>query len=442
MTVSERLKRATDVDTMKEWFQEHVADISLSASVVDDLYVPRVFPHRDGGFAIQYSVRATGDHGAAASSAILWGHLLDDGQDLPPEVAHHDGRYIVSETVRLIVPLFPFDPRLRIIEAMVQPGGELPHPTECIPGSPFDSTRYCIRSAQLLSYRLARRCTLKLRLKPAGSDGADGEWTLVAKVLRPRRAKALYESSRSLVRRGFATDAADRLTIPQTYALDPANGVVYMESVAGVTLHDAVETEKFAEISREAGRILRKLHSLDTSGEVIHTAADELSGLRRLANAVCSVFPEIAVEVARVIASLDADLPRTTDFLPAVIHRDFFDKQVLYCQQRTCLLDWTPGAAGDPALDVGNFLAHQRLRALQHPESAPLIEAGYSSFADGYMSTDIVGCFRVQWWKAAALVRLACLYALRPRWRTLAPELLREAALYQVNDSRPGGRNV
>ncbi len=54
------------------------------------------------------------------------------------------------------------------------------------------------------------------------------------------------------------------------------------------------------------------------------------------------------------------------------IHRDFYADQVIAADARLTLVDLDLYAAGDPALDVGNFLAHlmeQSLRERGDPEA-------------------------------------------------------------------------
>ena len=87
---------------------------------------------------------------------------------------------------------------------------------------------------------------------------------------------------------------------------------------------------------------------------------------------------------------------------------------------RTTLLDLDTLALGDPALDVGNFLAHLTLREDQSPEESRRIAAGRQTFIAGYQFRDAPFWERVSWWEFAALLRLVCVYVLRPRWQEMA----------------------
>jgi aminoglycoside phosphotransferase (APT) family kinase protein len=99
------------------------------------------------------------------------------------------------------------------------------------------------------------------------------------------------------------------------------------------------------------------------------------------------------------------------------------------------LLDFDNAAAGDPAQDHGNFTAHLILRGRQEPAQANNILGGMRAFEDTYESDDAALTARAAWWRAAALLRLSVLYALRPRWRHLAPGLA-EDTLTSVHNTQ------
>jgi Ser/Thr protein kinase RdoA (MazF antagonist) len=107
----------------------------------------------------------------------------------------------------------------------------------------------------------------------------------------------------------------------------------------------------------------------------------------------------------------------------ALLHRDLHDKQVMIdARGRAGLLDFDTVARGEPALDLANMLAHLDLRVMQRrctPQAGA--EAG-RAFIEGYApSPAVLG--RVPEYRAAALLRLACVYSYRPPWRHLVSAL-------------------
>ncbi|MGH2949349.1 MAG: phosphotransferase family protein, partial [Solirubrobacteraceae bacterium] len=109
---------------------------------------------------------------------------------------------------------------------------------------------------------------------------------------------------------------------------------------------------------------------------------------------------------------------------PAPLHRDLHDKQVLVDPHGGVgLLDFDTLATGDPALDVGNLLAHLDLRALQGRCTPDDAGRAAAAFLAGYEAgADLEE--RAAVFAAATRVRLACVYALRPAWRHLGEALL------------------
>ena len=86
------------------------------------------------------------------------------------------------------------------------------------------------------------------------------------------------------------------------------------------------------------------------------------------------------------------------------------------------LTDFDTLCTGDPALDVGNFLAHLRLSDLQSGGDTRTLAV---AFLDAYGAA-VTGDFaiRTEAYQRAALLRLACLYSLSTRWAHLARPLL------------------
>ena len=76
------------------------------------------------------------------------------------------------------------------------------------------------------------------------------------------------------------------------------------------------------------------------------------------------------------------------------------------------LIDFDTAARGEAALDVANLLVHLELRVLQGLLDAKVAAASADAFIDGYAAVPS----RMQVYADAARLRLACVYAYRPRW--------------------------
>jgi aminoglycoside phosphotransferase (APT) family kinase protein len=98
--------------------------------------------------------------------------------------------------------------------------------------------------------------------------------------------------------------------------------------------------------------------------------ADELRILHERLPAVAGQHPAWAERIARVLAACDRLGAATPPARVTGIHRDFYADQVLVDGPDLYLVDFDLYCAGDPALDVGNFLGHiteQSLRTLGDP---------------------------------------------------------------------------
>ena len=91
--------------------------------------------------------------------------------------------------------------------------------------------------------------------------------------------------------------------------------------------------------------------------------------------------------------------------------------------QRFGLLDFDTIAAGDPALDLGNLLVHLELRAHQDVLSARAALDFGDALLAGYGASAALRR-RLAPYASATRIRLACVYAFRPRWRRAGLQVL------------------
>ena len=212
-----------------------------------------------------------------------------------------------------------------------------------------------------------------------------------------------------------------------------------MENAPGISLHSLFEKDIFAKACSSAGGVLRKLHRLGADDLNNHTKLDELGSLQKLLELVYSMYPEFKESFEKEYKELA--LSAGEDFPGGVFaHRDFFDKQILYSDDRTTLLDCDNAAAADPALDAGNFVAHLALRKLQHPHCSRNIQNGIDEFMSSYGNLEESFIKRAFWWIRASRLRLAALYLLRPRWREIVHIFFNKPIDF-LGQQVPGGIN-
>lgn len=262
----------------------------------------------------------------------------------------------------------------------------------------------------LVSHRPERRAVVRLN----GSSGPR-----FAKVLRPSRVRDVAESSRaawSLAARPFA--------VPEVLHGDERQGVLILGALGGTSLHDLLaDGDSVVPAARNAGRATRWLHDAPLRPERVHDAEAEITLIEARIDALETFAPDVHNRLgdapARVAGALREGAGR-----PGLVHRDLHDKQIVVQRDGTVgMLDLDTMATGEPALDVANMLVHFELRALQGRCAQQLASRAAAAFLEGYEPGADMAT-RIDAYRNATRLRLACLYALRPPWRHLAPKLL------------------
>lgn len=414
-----RFDAATDAQRMSDRLGPELSR-RFPGSDPSSLQITRVIPRKEHGFTIQYQVPASGGDGF-----FLCGHLLDAGESPSRYLAEAAEAVIHLADLGLIVPVFPFDPKLKALRRILSPAGVatlLAGVTVPTPRIDKDTIRYAV-----LAYRLEKRCVIRCEAEMAIGTNHLKQKAVIKAVPRSRLG-SLVGAHQALIAAIRESGSSGDLTVPQILYSDENHGVYLMEEAPGLSLHALIGKSSAEAAFAGAGRALRRLHSLPVAPDRYRTCKDEIIQLDRWTARIAPMFPDVATIFAtceQKVRDRAVSTPNSWEQCP-LIHGDFYDKQVLQAPLRTTILDTDNLVAGDPAQDFGNFTAHVYLRQLQYPEHGARLTALLQSFVSAYGDTDRAFKQRSVWWRAATLLRLAGLYALRPRWRDLAPALLEE----------------
>lgn len=201
-------------------------------------------------------------------------------------------------------------------------------------------------------------------------------------------------------------------------------GLTFTSAVPGRSLYDRLPGN--GDLTRAmvlAASALAQLHAVSLDRiERVYSPPDELQLLQGWSALAIELFPQLNRGLRACEADLQRSAPEGSSRL-AVVHRDFYDKQLLLFDGGLSLLDLDTVCHGDAEIDIGNFAAHLYLRGLQLQESkrcGELAETFVAAYPGG------VDAQRVRWYRRTALLRLACNYAMRPPWRHIAPALIEE----------------
>ncbi|PYG00473.1 hypothetical protein SAMN05216184_10343 [Georgenia satyanarayanai] len=276
--------------------------------------------------------------------------------------------------------------------------------------------------SRLVAHRPGRRAVVRV----SGTDGTVREYV---KVVRPGKAP-------DLARRGglVAELVGDVVPVPRLVdASRVERGVLCWSVVPGRTLHDLGADGGWGAADARAaweaaGRAVARLHAAPAGPvEARHGAEEELDAVASwLGPAVAHGLLD-AGTVARARERVTAVLRNApADPVLGVLHRDLHDKQLLLDDAGTVgMIDVDTLAVGERALDVANLLVHLELRQAQGLLVPDLAAAARHGFLAGVGD---VPRDRVSAYTLATRLRLAGVYAFRPRWRSVAADLLQQAA--------------
>ena len=177
-------------------------------------------------------------------------------------------------------------------------------------------------------------------------------------------------------------------------------------------------------------RALAALHALPAPDWGNASPEEIVADLRRRVEALCGWLPEEEYALRSTLARLEqhaATLPMPS----ALTHGDFGAGQLLWQRGRLVVLDFDKCGRGDPALDLGNFTAQLRRRALLDGLAAPVHEMR-DLLLDVYLRAagnardrgDLAA--RVAWYEHVVLLRRVHFFARQgtEEWRERALRLL------------------
>lgn len=274
----------------------------------------------------------------------------------------------------------------------------------------------------LLKHKPAHRCALGYTM-----EGACLRVRLFAKAFAGDRGAQIFVTMGAISR---ALNGSS-LIVPRPLGYFPGPRLLVTEFLEGAPLAAALYD------GREDGPALRAAEAIAALHDSGASFTRRWSPLREVANTAEWLrgledrAPRLAARARSLLETLSRPGARLPEPPDVPVHRDYYADQVWDCGGRTALLDLDDARGGDPALDVGNFLAHLTLRSLQFPvvESGCLRARGL--FTAGYLKRrgERAGeafARRAAFYEATSLLRLCGVYAQRDRWAGRLPGLLME----------------
>lgn len=224
-----------------------------------------------------------------------------------------------------------------------------------------------LRAIRAVRHRPGRRCLIEYDV-----ESTSGPLTLVGKLRARGLDSRTYRLCRSLWDSGFSVNSARGIDVPEPVGAVPDLSMWLQRKVAGTATTRSLCEPNAAALARRIVDAAHELHRAGPASSRQHTIADELRILRERLTEVALIEPRWAHRLRLLLSNCERIAARIPTPSTCGIHRDFYADHVLVDAARLHLLDFDLYCNGDPALDIGNFLAHlteQGLREHGDPEA-------------------------------------------------------------------------
>ena len=272
---------------------------------------------------------------------------------------------IVLEDRGLVVWAFPNDLRLRTVRRLTDRHARARLLRRLVPDRP----ELWAGTLETLRYKPERRYVARL-------ETASGAQAVLKVHAAPRYDRAAAGAA--------AFRSCPPLRVPRLLGRGDAEGIVALEWLTGRLLAAALADGAVALATVTAvGAALGELHSQRCSSLPTIEPGMEAAGLLDLAADLAFLCPDLARAAQDLAGRLAARL-REPSPARCPIHGDFYAEQVLLDDAGVAIFDLDRAALGDPAADLGTFIAHLEREALHGGLPADRVPALREALLEGY----------------------------------------------------------
>lgn len=289
--------------------------------------------------------------------------VFREGRTAFPGALRFGRLWLSSQTI--VVAEFPNDERLRVLPLFADNVGRNRLLMKLLPERPDLWAGHLTQ----LRYKPERRYVA--RLDVAGQPRA------VLKAYAPAGYTAAQANSKSVLRR-------PAVRIPARLGRSARHGVVAHEWLDGRLLSEALADPSFDVTAvRAVGETLAKLHQSAGDHLPTRTAAGSANLLPPLIGWISHVVPSLASAVRELGESLMAKLLDGPESF-CQVHGDFYSKQVVLGAVGVGVIDFDEAFRGDPANDLGLFIAHLVRDAIRGTIAPSRVGPVTRALLDGY----------------------------------------------------------
>lgn len=416
------VRDALDPDLCATALAERVGDLVPGARAVRRVVVDDARARRRH-WALRYGADVATDHGDERVQLVAELH--------PPGVAPpaSDAGTVVLPGLGLAVRAVSDDPGLEALPGLSDPATARALLERALRGPERGDLRLVAVHPRLARHKAGNRATLVYRLDyPAGAD-PDWPRIVVAKTYRGNEGAVTYVAMRALWQQRKVGTDAPRLAEPLAYM--PESRVLLQGPVPGDRqLSDLVRSTAATTDAGRSGaqtragptpdstlsaalhrtaRGLASLHGFGVRAGPARDVSSELAAVRRVLSRVAMSLPVDSVRAAdMLLGELASRAGRQPASVPGPVHGAFRPAQVLLHDGHVGFVDFDGFGTGEPALDVGRFLARLDelwLTATARPDARSMLRRRELSavFVSAYREQARLAGARVQAWRCLDL---------------------------------------
>ena len=196
-----------------------------------------------------------------------------------------------------------------------------------------------------------------------------------------------YEAMRLLWDAGFGQDRSLRIPRPLHHFDDLK--LIVQEKARGTKLRTflGVESDASVDHARMTGVWLAKLHNLPVSPAPVCSYEGEKTSLRMFVAAVSASQPQLAPELQHYAAQMETCFDGFQNVPATYVHGDFHPDHIYVANDLVTVIDFERFCVGDPARDLGSFIAHMRTTACFTGKSLDAANQQIAAFLKSYFSS-------------------------------------------------------
>ncbi|MBL8814904.1 MAG: aminoglycoside phosphotransferase family protein [Planctomyces sp.] len=289
-----------------------------------------------------------------------------------PPVPSQETNCLAIDDSFIRIERFPFDRQLRSLSKLFDSSSQRRFLTRVLPSAcEENSAPESHYELHRLAYKPSRRFVIRV--------ATPGKAMHTVKL----HSSATYSSAaeRTEVLRQLLPDRVSRSHLCPRYR------AITTDWVPGDNLIDLLQSQSnslLPEIFHETGRQLSLLHStsLKTDRCLPRISMSDISAdIDSLSNDLEFLYPALAQVVKSIAARIQSRLP--TDCRIALIHGDFYARQVIVNNSSVHFIDFDELSTGCPYIDIGNFVAKLHWNAVRRQVPQNAVDVAVEGFLRG-----------------------------------------------------------